>query len=92
MTYLFIESVTVNHSGIYTCRSNKNKVKSTHVQVLGQFIGYNTESSSLPLFSVKHSLLNVYLYWIFTNLSDKFLLSVLILSLSLPTCMFLPKT
>ncbi|XP_029482234.1 receptor-type tyrosine-protein kinase FLT3 isoform X1 [Oncorhynchus nerka] len=34
MTYLFIESVTVNHSGIYTCRGNKNKVKSTHVQVL----------------------------------------------------------
>ncbi|KAK6293113.1 hypothetical protein J4Q44_G00366140 [Coregonus suidteri] len=34
VTYLFIESVRVNHSGIYTCWSNKNKMKSTHVQVL----------------------------------------------------------
>ncbi|XP_036799728.1 receptor-type tyrosine-protein kinase FLT3 [Oncorhynchus mykiss] len=34
MTYLFFESVRVNHSGIYICRSNKNKMKSTHIRVL----------------------------------------------------------
>nr|XP_046211613.1 receptor-type tyrosine-protein kinase FLT3-like isoform X2 [Oncorhynchus gorbuscha] len=34
MTYLFFESVRVNHSGIYICRSNNNKMKSTHIRVL----------------------------------------------------------
>ncbi|KAK6299638.1 hypothetical protein J4Q44_G00296710 [Coregonus suidteri] len=34
MTYLFIASVRVNHSGIYTCRSDKNKIKYTHIRVL----------------------------------------------------------
>ncbi|XP_071769846.2 receptor-type tyrosine-protein kinase FLT3 [Centroberyx gerrardi] len=36
MAYLFIESVNVNHSGIYTCRNNKNKTKSVHIHVLAE--------------------------------------------------------
>ncbi|KAM4606272.1 receptor-type tyrosine-protein kinase FLT3-like isoform 2-T2 [Polymixia lowei] len=34
--FLFIESVNVNHSGIYTCRNNKNKTKTVRVRVLAE--------------------------------------------------------
>ncbi|XP_029979596.1 receptor-type tyrosine-protein kinase FLT3 [Sphaeramia orbicularis] len=33
MTYLFVESVKVTHSGTYTCRGPKNKTKSVHVHI-----------------------------------------------------------
>lgn len=33
MTYLFVESVSVDHSGSYTCRSSENKTKSVYIHV-----------------------------------------------------------
>ncbi|KAM3593690.1 uncharacterized protein V6R79_019352 [Siganus canaliculatus] len=33
MAYLFVESVSLDHSGVYTCRSPQNKTKSVHVHV-----------------------------------------------------------
>lgn len=36
MTYLFIESAAVNHSGTYTCRDSQNKTKSVYVNVQGK--------------------------------------------------------
>ncbi|XP_072234196.1 receptor-type tyrosine-protein kinase FLT3 [Leuresthes tenuis] len=36
MTYLFIRSVSVEHSGIYTCTSPENKAKPVHIQVTAE--------------------------------------------------------
>lgn len=33
MAYLFIKSVTLDHSGIYTCRGSQNKTKSVYIHV-----------------------------------------------------------
>ncbi|XP_034561869.1 receptor-type tyrosine-protein kinase FLT3 isoform X2 [Notolabrus celidotus] len=33
MTYLYIQSVHVNHTGTYTCRSPSNKVKSVYINI-----------------------------------------------------------
>lgn len=35
MTYLFIKSVNVSHSGTYTCRDSNNRIKSVYVNVQG---------------------------------------------------------
>lgn len=35
MTYLFIKSVNVGHSGTYTCRDSKNRRKSVYINVQG---------------------------------------------------------
>lgn len=35
MTYLFIESVSVDHIGTYTCRTTNNKTKSVNIHVQG---------------------------------------------------------
>ncbi|KAM6971586.1 receptor-type tyrosine-protein kinase FLT3-like [Tautogolabrus adspersus] len=50
MTYLFIQSVRVDHSGTYTCRSPSNKTKSVYVNVQaeGFLISKLPESKILP--------------------------------------------
>lgn len=35
MTYLFIKSVNMGHSGTYTCRDSKNRTKSVYINVQG---------------------------------------------------------
>ncbi|XP_020500910.2 receptor-type tyrosine-protein kinase FLT3 [Labrus bergylta] len=50
LTYLFIQSVRVDHSGTYTCRSPSNKTKSVYVniQAEGFLISKLNESKILP--------------------------------------------
>lgn len=36
MTYVFIKSVNVGHSGTYTCRDSQHRTKSVHVKVQGE--------------------------------------------------------
>lgn len=35
MTYLFIKSVSVGHSGNYTCKDSKKRIKSIYINVQG---------------------------------------------------------
>ncbi|XP_044031609.1 receptor-type tyrosine-protein kinase FLT3 isoform X2 [Siniperca chuatsi] len=48
MAYLFIESVSVDHSGTFTCRSPKNKTKSVHVHVQAEgFLSSQLDKSKI---------------------------------------------
>lgn len=95
VTYLFCASVRVNHSGIYTCHSNKNKFKSIHIRVLGQ---YNRQQHWILLFLPFLSFQTFpWLYFKCLSLlglysSVRHFLSVLLLSVPPPpTCFFPPN-
>ncbi|XP_070784269.1 receptor-type tyrosine-protein kinase FLT3 [Enoplosus armatus] len=48
MAYLFIESVSVDHSGTYTCRSQENKTKSVYIHVQAEsFLSVQLDKSKI---------------------------------------------